>query len=304
MSPPATINNITSESVTFWKPFTRIFQMLCVSHYFVFRPNLRNHLFRSLPFLIYFIIFSSLVISSVVFTSGKGLFIKHNETEIRFSKRGQNQLMYYINSLSIIGSIVVHVAIHVEALFCVKGEEKIYDKFEIISSTFATKFNHSIDYKVRRSKYIRQCVGTTIISILLAAVSSFTTLPDFHKGIQIHFIRPIHIIPVIIIRSRWCYFSIFLSAIGDTLKDLQCLLRKHQIQSFETSNNQRTGEKIRYFREIYSSVLRIIAFMSETFGWSVITFLIEFTFDIINASYWLYMNLHFYGSNNLNLRKM
>lgn len=216
--------------------------------------------------------------------------------------------MFYVNSLSIIGSMVVHIAIHVEALFRKKQEQKLYDKLKLIDDLFATKLNHLTDYKMRRSKYIRQNVVVSVFSVILAAASSFTTLPDLNKGIQIHFMKPIHIIPVFVIRCRWCYISIFLNAIADTLDDLQLLLKKHQLQSFEGANESSANscaiEKMRYFREIYSNVCRIVMLMSDCFGWSLITFLIEFTFDVINASYWLYMNVHFYGSNNLNLRKI
>lgn len=300
-------NKIPSGFESFWKPFVCIFQVLSVSHYSIFRPNLRSNFFRSLPFLVYFICFSSIIISSVVLTSGKALLPKNNDTEIRLSKHGKSLLMYYVNSLSIIGSMVVHMAIHVEALFCRKQEEKIFKKLKLIGDIFVTKLNHMADYRKRRARYIQQNVGVSVLSVILAAASSFISLSHVNKSVRVHFMKPIHIIPVFVIRSRWCYVSMFLSAIADILEDLQYALKKQQMRSFkETSVRPMincTTEKMRYFREIYSNSCQIVTLIDDCFGWTLITFLIGFTFDSINASYWLYMNLHFFVSNSLNLRK-
>lgn len=300
-------NKISSEFESFWKPFVRIFQVLSVSHYSIFRPNLQSSFLRSLPFLAYFICFSAIIISSVVLTSGRALLPKKNDTEIRSSKHGKSLIMYYVNSLSIIGSIVVHLAIHVEALFCRKQEEKIFKKLKLIGDIFVTKLNHMTGYRKRSAKYIRQNMGVSVFSVILAAVSSFISLSHVDKSVRVHFMRPIHIIPVFVIRSRWCYVSMFLSAIADTLEDLQYELKKQQLRSFkETSVRPMincTTEKMRYFREIYSNSCQVVTLIDDCFGWTLITFLIGFAFDSINASYWLYMNLHVYGSNSLNIRK-
>lgn len=304
---PPKANKISSEFESFWKSFVRIFQVLSVSHYSIFRPNIRSNFFGSLPFLVYFICFSSIIISSVVLTSGKALLPRRNDTEIRLSKHGKSLLMYYVNSLSIIGSMVVHIAIHVEALFCRKQEEKIFKKLKLIDDIFVKELNYMTDYRKRRAKYIRQNIGVSVLSVILAAASSFISVSHVDEGVRVHFMKPIHIIPVFVIRNRWCYVSMFLSAIADTLEDLQYALQKQQLRSFRETRLgpmiNCTTEKMRYFREIYSNSCQIVTLIDDCFGWTLITFLIQFTFDSIDASYWLYMNLHFFGSNSLNIRK-
>lgn len=201
--------------------------------------------------------------------------------------------MYYVNSLSIFGSIITHITIHLEVLFSMKQEEEIYVKLNEINDIFATKLNFIINYKERRVNYIRNAIGTFVLTILLASASSLATIPDLKNGIEIHFMKPIHIIPITIIRSRWCYVALLLNVIADTLNDLQNLLKKQQKRSFKGigENCNCARETIRYYREIYSNVWFIVNLLSNCFGFSLITFLVELTFEVINASYWLYINL-------------
>lgn len=49
--------------------------------------------------------------------------------------------------------------------------------------------------------------------------------------------------------------------------------------------------RIRYYRQIYSNFGIIIDLFSSCFGWMIIAFLIQFTFDLINLSYWLYIDM-------------
>lgn len=293
---------ISSDFEAFWRPFARIFQTLCVSNYFIFRPHLRNNWRKSLPFLIYFLTLASLHILLVVLTASKGLQIDSEQ----HLKHKESHLMYYVNNLSIIGSIITHMTIHFEVLLSMKLEEEIYEKLNEIHVIFASKLNFLINYEARRAKYIRNTVGTFVLTIVLASVSSLATIPNLKKGIEIHFMKPVHIIAVTIIRARWCYVALLLNIIADTLDDLQNSLKLHQQKNAKELSAESCScarESIRYFREIYSNVWFTINLLSDCFGWSLITFLVEITFEVINASYWLYINLHLYGSFNLNIRK-
>lgn len=292
-----------NEFEAFWKPFTIAFQILCVANYFIFRSSnfRRNHL-QFIAFSVYFIAFSILHIATVVSSSTKAL---KPTPENSYFKHKESQLMHYVNVLAIIGSFVIHLMSHIETLFNGKHEQEIYEKLQAIDKTFATHLNHKTDYKTRRKKYIRQTILVFIFAIFLAAASAFTPLHELND--DKFFMQPIMIIPLLIIRARWCYIALFLRATADTLNDLQMLLKQQQIQSFHHSTDQRKHsddrENIRFFREIYSDVWFIITLISDCFGWYLISFLIEFTFEMINASYWVYINQKFYGLVYLNMRK-
>lgn len=297
---------IPCEFEAFWRPFIRIFQALCVSSYLVFRPNLHDNFRKSWPYLMYFLSLASLHISLVVLTTSGGLHSETNETEQQPKKFKENHLMFYVNSLSVFGSIITHTTIHMEALFGTKQEQRIYEKLRAIDDVLVNKLNSTIDYKTRRAKYIRNVFGTFALTVVLASTSTLATIPNLKTGIEIHFMKPIQIIAIIIIRSRWCYIALLINVIADTLNDLQSLMKQQQQRNFKNSSAEscrHARKTIRYFRDIYSNVWIMVNLLSDSCGWSLITFLIEFTFETMNALYWLYINLHLYGSYNINIRK-
>lgn len=302
MNLPTSVSNIRE----LWQPFVRVFQMFCVSHYSIFRPDLRDNRLKSWLFLVYYLIFFAVHLSFIILTGLKSLRCEQKlpESEQRLYKHRESALMYYVNSLSILGGFSTHVISHLETLLCKKHEEEIFMKLNMIENIFATKLNHLVDYKMKRIKYIQQTVGMFVFVTVLAVASSFTNLPDLYH--DKYFMQPILIFPVIINRFRWCYMALILHAIADILNDLQTLLKLQQIHSCDESTAQPehayAREKIRYFREIYSYVWFIITVLSDCFGWTFIFFLVEFTFEVINASYWLYINLTIYGSIQLNIR--
>lgn len=293
----------SSEFETFWKPFVRVFQVLCVSHYSVYRPRLRNSFLKSLPFLLYFVTFASVHIIFLTLNLRKGL---REGRDHPLMKRRESPLMFYINCLSIFGTFATHITTHLETLLSGKRENEIHQKLKKINDIFATKLNYVIDYKARRVRYVRKTVSVFVFAWVLSAGSSLITVPISNH--DKYFNQPILILAVTIIRSRGCQIALFLNTIADILKDLQFLLRQQQIQSHQRSGsptgiNNYKRENIRYLREIYSNVWLVKTMMSDCFGWSLITFLIEFSIEVINSSYWAYINLNIYGSNSLNIRK-
>lgn len=108
-------------------------------------------------------------------------------------------------------------------------------------------------------------------------------------------------------RGRWCVVALFLSMIADTLEDLQGLLKQQQMQSCARSNeeigNSFDPERLRYIRDIYSNIWFICTLLSDSFGWTLITFLIKITLVFINGSYWIYVNWNLYQSSALYMRK-
>lgn len=257
---------------------------------------------ESLPFLLYFLSFASIHITFLTLNLKKGI---HEGHEHPFMKRRESPLMFYINCLSIFGTFATHITTHLETLFSGRRENEIHQKLKKINDIFATKLNYIIDYKARRIRYVRKTVSVFVFAWLLSAGSSLIRVPiSKHDK---YFNQPILILAVIIIRSRGCHIALLLSTIADILKDLQFLLREQQIKSHQrlgsSSGISYTRENIRYLREIYLNVWLVKTMMSDVFGWSLITFLIEFSIEVINSSYWVYINLNLYGSNSLNIRK-
>lgn len=289
----------------FWKPFIRVFQALAVSHHSIFRPNLRNHLLRRFSFLCYFLLISSIHVILVASTLNRGLQREQNLIGNRKPKHRESNLMYYINSMALIVYFATNITTHLETLFCWKQEQEIFRRLETINEIFATKLHHMIDFKARRTTYVRQIVCAFILSSILSSASAFSTLPETHH--YKYFMSPVLIIAAILNRTRWCYVTIVLKALGDILNDLQDLLRQHQLHSCDESSNHpeshHSRENIRYYREIYSHIWMTAASISDCYGFTIITFLTKFTFESINTAYWLYINWMVYKSIELNIRK-
>lgn len=292
--------SVSREFETLSKPFIRIFQVLCVSHYSVYRPRLRNNFIRSLPFFLYFLTFA---LTHVIFLT---LNLKRGIGEGNDPKRRkESPVMFYINCLSIFGTIATHATTHLETLLSGRRENEMHQKLKKINDIFTTKLNHFVDYKARRAKYVKKTVLFFVFTWLLSAGSSLIRVPISNH--DKYFNQPLLILTVTVIRLRGCHVALFLNIIADILKDLQLLLKQQQIKSHQRCGNSTSiyykRENLRFLREIYSNVWLVKSMISDCFGWSLITFLVEFSIEIINSSYWFYINLNMYGSNSLNIRK-
>lgn len=91
----------------FWKPFIRVFQACGVAHYSIFRPNLHRHRLKSLLFILYFLVIFFIHELLIVLIIKRALHCENNVPESEQvqqpAKHKESALMYYMNTLSIIG---------------------------------------------------------------------------------------------------------------------------------------------------------------------------------------------------------
>lgn len=73
------------------------------------------------------------------------------------------------------------------------------------------------------------------------------------------------------------------------------------IEETSTVNN---GESIQHLRDIYSNAWLIKNLISNCFGWSLLSLLVEFTTELINFCYWTYINSVLIKSIEQILRKI
>lgn len=134
----------------FWRPFVRVFQFFCVSNYSIFRSPPSNRFFTSYLSILYFISFSSLHILPVLFNVRKGL----QRNENHGLKYKENTLVYYVNFLSVISTVVTHITVHLEPLFTSVEESELFERFRAIHIMFVSKLNFVTNFRIRRAKYI------------------------------------------------------------------------------------------------------------------------------------------------------
>lgn len=282
--------------VSFWKPFIRIFQVFCVSHYSLFHSS--EHIGR----LIYYITFSSLHIALMVYTLANGLIIQMRPS----NKYKESTLMFYVNSISVAGNFVTHTVAHLEPLFTRKYEEEIYRKLNDINEMFALKLNYVVNFDAIRNKFIRRTMLFFTITASISIGYSFYSLPSDGDTLKTFLFLLNRVLGAAIIRARRCQLAFLVNTLSNTLLDLQILLKRQQQNYRPNSANSsaNSSENIRYLRDIYSTVWLLKNLISNCFGWSFISFLMEFSFDLINSSYWAYINVKIYDSNNMIIRNL
>lgn len=278
----------------FWQPFIRFFQFFCVSHYSTFYAT------DNIDRMIYYIVFSTLHIALMFYTLFSGLHIHLKPSD----KYKSSPLMFYVNLASVTGSFITHIAAHLEPLFTRKDEEEIYRKLSEINEIFATKLNYVTDFKIIRKKFLWHTMVFFIFSATLSFAYSFYSLPSDGFDMIVFLVN--RVLAVVIIRTRRCQMTFLINTLSNILADLQILLKRQQKNYRPNSPDSMvySSENIRYLRDIYSNVWLLRNLISNCFGLSFITLLMEFSFDLINSSYWAYMNIKIFESPNLIIRKI
>lgn len=112
---------------SFWQPFVRVFQMFAVSHYSLFRPNVR------IGHLIYHLSFSCAHLSLMTYT------LKHvpHLHIIEDEQYKEYPLMYYVSLMSVLANFATHAVANLEPLLSKIDEEQIYQRLTIINEAFA-----------------------------------------------------------------------------------------------------------------------------------------------------------------------
>lgn len=304
---PSKFTQYSNEFLNLWKPFVRVFQWLCISHFKVFRPGIYSNRWKTCGFLIYFICNVSVHISILTSTLMQGL--KFTFDKSPHNKYTASPLFFYVNSVGVLGNFAYHLTVHSETLFKGNYEEEIYQKLNEINDIFSIKLKHNMDLVGLKRKFLRRIVPVFAFATLLSVASAFIPLREKNTmNMNKRFIRPILIFAMIIIRGRGCQIALIFNALSAILEDLIVLLKQQQQKCrqmlTERTSDCATCENIRYFRDIYSHIWIIKNLISDCFGWSLIMFVLQFTFDLINSSYWIYINtVNGVSSINLTYRK-
>lgn len=276
-----------------WLPFVRVFQYFCVSHFSIYHSNDR------IGRLVYFIVFCGLHACFITFT----LKSVHLMAMTNFQ---ENELMQYISFMSVAVNFIEHAVAHAEAFFAGNQEALIYEKFEKITKIFANELNYVVDFDTLRRNNIRKTIQFHIFSVLFSFGLSFFSLPT--NELSIFFFLLNRAFAATIIRVRRCQISIVVNLLTAVLKDLQILLEAQQRKSHGNIDGQPqplfiSCRRIRYLRDVYSDAWHIKNLMSDCFGWSFVTFLMKFSFDLINSCYWAYVTVKTYKNLTKILRK-
>lgn len=209
-------------------------------------------------------------------------------------------IMALVSYISISGDLVEHVVANIEPLFSKRQEEQMYRLFEEINTIFETKLKHIVDFDALRKEQ-NYTIGFFALSALQAFGLSFFTCPKGALNASIYLL--FRTVTIIIIRVRRFQSCIIINLLSNILKDMQRLLKQSQENYVENSNRNMT-KNIVYLRDIYSKAWLIKKSISCCFGFSFITFLMDYCFDFINSSYWAYVTINRYETKIRIMRKI
>lgn len=267
---------------SFWRPIIKIFQVLCLSHRSIF----------SVGRLVYFIMFS--IVGFLIKIYSLNSVYLHDK---HLYKR--SQLMCYTSIASIFCHTFVHVIIHLEPFFTKDSQVEIYRRFREIEETFAVKLNHITDFDAIR-KRLAFSIFIYYSAFELWILASSIYYPPADTNLFLYAFTRFLMTSVNI--ARRCQIFIHIHYTTNILMNLKVLLVQ-QHQTYRINSDESTSYKrIQYLRDIYSNVWLIMKLFDRCFGWTLVTFLIEFTIDLINSSYQVYFNIKIYHSIHKTIR--
>lgn len=258
---------------SFWQPLVRLFQIFGVSHYSIFCSS------RQYDRFVHFIIISALDVAINTYTLAH-IYLMDEYIYVK------SPLMYYTSCLSIFCHVVAHGAIHLEAFFLWKHERAIYRRFREINETFTAKLNCVEDFNAKQ----KQCVSPTINYFATIAALQMASSVYFHPSSTstLAFVLG-RLFVTLISCARKCQISIYVNYLTSVLNELKMLLERERRSSLPRTN-QSPFQNLHQLREIYSNAWIISKLLSSCFGWTLLIYLIEFTIDLINSSYQVYLN--------------
>lgn len=276
----------------FWRPFVRVFQALGVSHYSIFHSKVRFHC------VLNFVGIGVLQISLLIYILINGPRVHY----IGNANFKESPLMNYVSYMSIGGNFLTHLIAHLEPLFTQRHEVELYRRLHEINEIFVWKLSYVTDFEAIRRNFIRRTVSFFVFASTLSFGYSMFFLPTDAKGMTIFFMC--RFLSITVIRARRCQIAFHVNNLTNILNDLAVLVKRQQeFNSHCSSESANSRENIRHLRDIYSNAWLVKNLLSSCFGWSFITFLLEFSFELINSAYWAYVNIKLYNSIGKIVRK-
>lgn len=268
--------------IHFWKPFVRIFQFLSISHYGIFRPELKDHRIKSTLFRIYFILNISIQL-----TSAYTFFLLEIKVRMRIADRyNVSPLFMYIFVGTRVTQLLSFIVIPCEAFFNRHTEQKLFETLQCIDDIFQKKLNYPIDYGIHRRRQIRTIsllfTGLTIfLSMNIYVTTSDQNLREFLGNLP-------HLYMMVVWRMRVVQNTFFINALCNLLYELKTMMQRQQ---HRVKYNSAHWKGIQYARKIYSNIWLFKTLIRDCFGYSMVLFGIDSTMKLINGGYWIYMNL-------------
>lgn len=273
----------------FWTPFVRIFQIVGISHYGIFRPELKNLQTKLLLHRSYFAIIFLIRLASACF------FLKVALTTrvILADKFNVSPIFVGVNIATRISQFLCFTVIPFETFFKRHTEQKLFETLQRIDEICRKKLKYVIDY---RAHYRRQMVKTWLCYIAATCIylsSYFISIPVHDSG------SFVYMCIFVVSRLRVFQFAFFINTSIDVLGDLRTVMRRQQQR---VKYNPARWKDIQCARKIYSNISCLKILINDCFGYSMIMFVADTAVKIVDSLYWFFLNNESLKSGNMYLR--
>lgn len=292
MSPPKNCSR-ELDFFHFWKPLVRFFQFLCMLHYGIFRPELKNHRIKLTLHRIFLAISVSIQVISAYY-----LFLLEMEQRIRMVNRyNVSPVFMYVNVIISFSQLISFLLIPIET-FCKRNtEQKLFETLQSIDDIFQ-KLNHSVVYRKHRYRQFR---STWLLFAGLTALMTINIyINDSIESLFDIWILLLYAYVFVVWRMRTFQIAFFINALRDLLGELKIVMRRHQ---HRLKYNSAQWNEIQYAQKIYSKIWLLKTMIGECFGYSMILFVTDSAVKMIVAGYWFYLRLGTTKAANIFLGK-
>lgn len=276
----------------FWKPFVRIFQTLCISHYRVFRPELVNQRLKLnlLRFLFFVYVLGQ--------TTTINFFLAALSRQTR--KLGQynaSPTFIFVNVVTRCSQFASFAVIPYETFFKRHTEQELFETLQHVDDIFKRKLNHVIDYRVHRR---RQLTTTWLYFLIITTTmtSSFLLNIPLHSFSATGFSYFAYML--FLWRIRIFQIAFYINAVIELMEELKTVMRRQQQR---IKCNPVHWKDIQFARKIYSNIWLLQRLIGNCFGYSMALFVIDSSVQMINSAYWIFLNVVVIKSNHLYTRE-
>lgn len=282
----------TLDFIHFWKPFVRIFQLLGITHYGIFRPELNTQRLKLNLFRLFFIVNVAIQITCV------GLYAVAWTRQLQsLDKFSISPIYLFFNIITRCSQLLISAVVPFETVFKRHTEQKLFNTFLRIDELFKDKLKHVIDYRV----YCRRQMLTTWLYFIVMTTTmlfSFVTVDPFYRPRTLMgFIFFFYILVSWHIRIFQVAF--YINMLKELLLELKTVARRQQ---HRIKYNSARWKDIQYCRQIYSDIWFLRTLIDDCFGYSMILFVADSAVQIMNSAYWLYLTFETFNSNSLHIR--
>lgn len=191
------------------------------------------------------------------------------------------ELNILLDIMLIVSMLLTNFVCLVESLILRSNQMQIVTDVERISDIFETQLNVRVDFKRLRRRLVYKCWATYLISFSITATTIGLSFEEFIGDWLIIF----YSFQLILMRKIQMTFYV------DLMVEMMLHLR---LVLVDVGRNEegKTLRTLLWIKFIYSRLVKIVALVNRTFGWSMMVIMLQNILDLLNCIYWMLIYIY------------